>query len=269
MSLTGLGLGLGFVACQQVSLTPEPAQAHTAGLAWHITRQKVTLGRKFSSNNSWSTDLTVMTYLVRVRACERGWQERGWVKARVKLVFSCWVLHWHGTNSKQDHMTSSPLMTWSCSLATLCPHPLCSYHSCHPAHCPTIPHSGHPSPTLVHPPATFQLQTQTNTNGLHFCLHLFAFVFVTLTSPSPLTIPPTHVLCAHLHHPPVQALCIHSHHPTHLCPLLCSLHNLISSSAHSSVVQGYVEFLLVLLGGWPCDNKLVRLKLLRESKRRD
>lgn len=143
----------------------------------------------------------------------------------MKLVFSRWVLYWHATNNKQDHLTSSPLATWLCSLTTLCPHLLCSHHSCRPAHFPTIPHSGHPSPILVHLPAASQSQTQTNTNTNSFCSCScsFAFVLIAFASPSPLTTPSTCGLHTHSHCPPVHALCIHSCHPTHLCPPVCAI----------------------------------------------
>ena len=48
--------------------------------------------------------------------------------------------------------------------------------------------------------------------------------------------------------------------------MLCSLHNQISSSAHSGVVQGHVEFLLVSLGWWCEDKRSVRPKSNDKSK---
>ena len=47
---------------------------------------------------------------------------------------------------------------------------------------------------------------------------------------------------------------------------LCGLHNQISSSAHSGVVQGHVEFLLVSLEQWHNDERSVRPKSSDKSR---
>ena len=51
-----------------------------------------------------------------------------------------------------------------------------------------------------------------------------------------------------------------------MATLLRGLHNLISSSVHSGVVQGHVEFLSAFLGQWYNDERLVRPKSSDKSK---